>query len=112
MSHHIYIVECADGSFYTGYTTSLDGDREPMALIIDSLDAHPDSAEARFVYSVNWKAHHVDGTGHYNKATGYIDLESHYVLYIARATADEVVLASLSHREQRPLVVVNKRRTP
>ncbi len=97
--------------FYTGYATSLDGDREPMALIIDSLDAHPDSAEARFVYSVNWKAHHVDGTGHYNKATGYVDLESHYVLYIARATADEVVLASLSHREQRPLVLVNKRRT-
>ncbi len=97
--------------FYTGYATSPDGDREPMALIIDSLEVHPDSAEARFVFSVNWKTHHVDGTGHYNKATGYVDLESLYVLYIARATADEVVLASLSHREQRPLVLVNKRIT-
>lgn len=97
--------------FYTGYATSLDGDREPMALTIDSLDAHPDSAEAHFVYSVNWKAHQVGGAGHYNEATGYVDLENHYVLYIARASDDEVVLASLSHRDHRPLVLVNKRRT-
>lgn len=24
MSHYIYIVECADGSFYTGYTTDVE----------------------------------------------------------------------------------------
>lgn len=24
MSHHVYIVECADGSLYTGYTTDVE----------------------------------------------------------------------------------------
>lgn len=24
MSHYVYIVECADGSYYTGYTTDVD----------------------------------------------------------------------------------------
>ena len=24
MTHYVYILECADGSFYTGYTTDLD----------------------------------------------------------------------------------------
>ena len=98
--------------FYTGYATSLDGEREPMALIIDSLVV--DSLEAdkvHFVYSVNWKAHYIGGFGRYNIATGHVDLESHYELYVARANADEVVLASLSHRDQRPLVMINKRVT-
>jgi hypothetical protein len=54
----------------------------------------------------------VGGVGSYNSGTGHVDLESHYLLYVARATADEVVLASLLHREQRPLVMVNKRTTP
>lgn len=98
--------------FYTGYATSLDGVREPMALTIDTLYTYPGSAEVRFSYSVNWKSHHVGGVGSYNRGTGHIDLESHYLLYVARTTADEVVLASLLHREQRPLVMVNKRRTP
>ena len=98
--------------FYTGYATSTDGAREPMALIIDSLKVYPDSAEAHFTYSINWKAHHAGGVGRYNRDTGHLDLDSHYVLYVARATTREVVLASLSHRDQRPLVRVNKRRTP
>ena len=98
--------------FYTGYATSLDGEREPMALIIDSLVV--DSVEAHtvhFVYSVNWKAHYIGGIGSYNLNTGHVDLKSHYELYVARASADEVVLASLSHRDQRPLVMINKRMT-
>ena len=98
--------------FYTGYATALDGGREPMALIIDSLVV--DSVEAdkmRFTYSVNWKAHYIGGVGRYTLKTGHVDLESHYELYVARATADEVVLASLSHRDQRPLVMINKRMT-
>jgi len=98
--------------FYTGYATSADGAREPIALIIDSLKVYPDSAEAHFTYSINSKAHHAGGVGRYNKDTGHLDLDSHYALYVARATAREVVLASLSHRDQRPLVRVNKRRTP
>ena len=24
MSHHVYVVECADGTYYTGYTTDVD----------------------------------------------------------------------------------------
>ncbi len=96
--------------FYTGYATSLDGDREPMALIIDSLVVDSTKTQAHFVYSVNWKAHHNGGQGHYNMDSGYIDLESHYVLYVARATLGEVELASLSHRDERPLVRINKRR--
>ena len=24
MSHHVYIVECSDGSLYTGYTTDVE----------------------------------------------------------------------------------------
>lgn len=24
MSHHVYVLECADGTYYTGYTTDID----------------------------------------------------------------------------------------
>jgi hypothetical protein len=95
--------------FYTGYATSLEGAREPMALIIDSLVVDSTETNARFVYSVNWKAHYIRGLGRYTLSSGHVDLENHYVLYVARATADEVVLASLSQRDQRPLVMINKR---
>lgn len=98
--------------FYTGYATSLDGDREPMALSIDSLNVHPETGEVQFNYDVNWKSHRVAGVGTYNVATGHLDLESHFVLYVARASTDEVELVSLTHRDQRPLVKVNKRFTP
>ncbi len=97
--------------FYTGYATSLDGDREPMALIIDSVAVDSAGAEASFTYSVNWKAHYIGGLGHYEVDAGHIDLESHYELYVMRATAEEVVLASVSQRDQRPLVMINKRMT-
>ena len=52
------------------------------------------------------------GVGRYNKDTGHLDLGSHYVLYLARVTAREVVLASRSHQDQRLLVRVQKKRTP
>ena len=97
--------------FYTGYATSLEGDREPMALIIDSVAVDSSGAGVQFLYSVNWKAHYIGGLGRYDVETGHIDLESHYELYVARANADEVVLASVSNRDQRPLVMINKRMT-
>lgn len=106
-----YLVPESLPGFYSGYATSLDGEREPMALTIDSLEVFSDIREAFFTYSVNWKSHQARGLGRYNMDTGHVDLENHYILYVARATDDEIVLSSLSHRDERPLVMVNKRLT-
>ncbi len=96
--------------FYTGYATMLDGTREALALTLAPPDTAYADGDVRLPYSINWKSHQSGGIGHYNAATGHLDLENHYELYVASAGNDEVVLASLARQESGPVVKVNKRK--
>lgn len=94
--------------FYTGYATTPSGDREAVAILIDTADTNADHLK----YLINWKSYQSGGIVRYDRERGAVDLENHYRLYIASATDNNLVLETRSSPANGPQVKVIKSNLP
>jgi len=94
--------------FYTGYATSSSGEREAVAIIIDTAETNADHLK----YLINWKSYQSGGTVRYDRERGAVDLENHYRLFIASANENNLVLETRSPQANVPQVKVIKSNLP
>ena len=90
--------------FYTGYATTPSGEREAVALLIDTADTDTGNLK----YLINWKSYQSGGTVRYDRERGAVDLDNHYKLFIASANENNLVLETRSPQANGPQVKVIK----